>query len=235
MSSSNHRSLILIGEDDSGILQFVKLSLEADGYETMCAKTGIEIKELIFSHCPNCILLDLGLPDMDGKDIIRSVREWTQTPIVVLSARTEETEKAAALDLGADDYLTKPFGTVELLARVRTALRHAYSSNGHAGMDGVFSVGDLKIDFRKMKVLRSGEEIPLTPMEYRVVEFLARNAGKVMTYRAIMREIWGPYVNNDNKILRVHMTNARRKIEVDPDQPRYIFTEIGVGYRMADE
>ena len=226
---------ILVVEDDRGIGKFLCTNLSANGYDVVVSETGKVALELISSHCPDCILLDLGLPDMDGDQIIQQVRSWTRTPIIVISARTLETDKANALDLGADDYLTKPFSTVELLARIRAALRHTRTSseNGEIAMQGTFHVGELCVDYRKHRVFRSGQDMNLTPNEFRIVALLGMHAGQVLTYKHILRELWGPSASSDNKILRVHMANIRRKIELNPDEPIYIFTEVGVGYRMA--
>ena len=192
---------------------------------------------MISSHCPDCILLDLGLPDLDGTEVIRRVRSWTKTPIIVISARSMEEDKAYALDLGADDYLQKPFGTIELLARIRTALRHTRTAleDDSIALNGSYQVGDLLIDYRKHRVYLAGNDVGLTPNEFRIVALLGKHAGQVITYQAMLRELWGPYASRDNKILRVHMANIRRKIESNPDEPRYIFTEVGVGYRMSEE
>ena len=228
---------ILIIEDDPGISTFLKTTLRAAGYEVLMSNDGKSALSMIASHCPDCILLDLGLPDMDGGEIIRNVRSWTKTPIVVISARSTEDDKAGALDLGADDYMTKPFGSVELLARIRTALRHTQtaSESDEIGLNGTYSVGDLVIDYKKFRVFVSGEDAKLTPNEFKIVALLGKHPGRVLTYRTILRELWGPSVGMDNKILRVHMASIRRKIEANPNEPRYIITEVGVGYRMADE
>lgn len=228
---------ILIVEDDEGIAAFLKTAIRAAGYDVLLAETGAGALSIISSHCPDCILLDLGLPDMDGSTIITSVRKWTQTPIVVISARNTELDKAAALDQGADDYMVKPFGTVELLARIRAALRHTRttSENDQVGLTGVYRVGDMVIDYRKLRVYIRGEDAQLTPNEYKIVALLGKHPGRVLTYRTMLRELWGPAASMDNKILRVHMASIRRKIEADPNEPRYIFTEIGVGYRLADQ
>ena len=234
--SGNIRNRVLIVEDDAGIAAFLKTTISAAGYDVLTAADGKNALNIIASHCPDCILLDLGLPDMDGLGIITSVRQWTQMPIIVISARSMEEDKAAALDLGADDYITKPFGSVELLARIRTALRHTLTSaeNSEIGMDGCYRVGGLEIDYRKLRVTLDGEDAHLTPNEFRIVALLGRHAGRVMTYKAMLRELWGPSASMDNKILRVHMASIRRKIEPNPNEPRYIFTEVGVGYRMAE-
>lgn len=227
---------ILIAEDDPGISGYLVTTLGAEGYHVLAASNGKSALQLASSHCPDCILLDLGLPDMDGSRIISSVREWTRTPIIVISARSLEEDKAAALDAGADDYITKPFGTIELLARIRTALRHTRTDaeDDEIARSGSFHTGELEIDYRKMRVLLRGEDVHLTPNEFRIVALLGKHAGRVMTYRNILRELWGPSASLNNKILRVHMAGIRRKIESDPNEPRYIFTEVGVGYRMAE-
>lgn len=228
------RYKILIVEDDRGICKFLGTLLRANQYDVVIAGTGKEALEMVSSHCPDCVLLDLGLPDMDGNDIIKSIRAWSGMPIVVVSARLVEEDKARALDFGADDYLTKPFGTVELLARIRTAIRHANSPARPGGAEGCFVSGDMKIDYLKHRIYIGEKEIALTPKEFRIVALLGRHAGQVVTYQTIMRELWGPQVCDDNKILRVHMASIRRKIEPDLSSPRYIFTETGVGYRMVE-
>ena len=235
MTNTLH-SKILIIEDDPGIAAFLKATISAAGYDTLTAGDGKAALQMISSHCPDCILLDLGLPDMDGGDIIRSVRSWTQTPILVISARSMEQDKAAALDAGADDYMSKPFGAIELLARIRAALRHTRTTaeQNEIALDGLYHVGELEIDYKKLRVLRGGEDVHLTPNEFKIVALLGKHAGRVMTYRTILRELWGPSAGADNKILRVHMASIRRKIEPNPNEPRYIFTEVGVGYRMAE-
>ncbi|MBQ9044626.1 MAG: response regulator transcription factor [Oscillospiraceae bacterium] len=231
------RDKVLVIEDDTAIRQYLKTTLHAHGYDVLLAETGRSAMQTITSHCPDVILLDLGLPDTDGGEIIRSVRAWSRTPIVVISARDTELDKAKALDMGADDYLTKPFGTVELLARIRTALRHTCTAVEDEGLalTGFYRVRDLAIDYKRHRVTRAGEEIRLTPNEFRIVALLGRHAGQVLTYQTIMREIWGPAAVGDNKVLRVHMANIRRKLERTPSEPEYIFTELGVGYRMAEE
>ena len=234
---SEIRSKILIVEDDPGICTFLRTTLTAEGCDVIITARGSTALEMISSHCPDCILLDLGLPDMDGNEIIKSVRSWTTTPILVISARSMDEDKATALDLGADDYLTKPFGTVELLARIRTALRHTRTTSEDSGiaLNGVYRAGDLEIDYRRRRVRRGGEDIHLTPNEYRIVALLGMHAGRVLTYRFMLRELWGPAASSDNKILRVHRASIRRKLEPNPDEPRYITTEVGIGYRMAEE
>lgn len=234
--AANPREKILIVEDDTGICMFLKTALTSSAYDVIVTENGTRALELISSHCPDCILLDLGLPDMDGCAIIESVRKWAKTPIIVISARTMEEDKAHALDLGADDYLAKPFGTIELLARIRTALRHTRTSaeNDAIALSGVYQVGELRIDYHKHRAFTGDADANLTPNEFRIVALLGRHAGQVVTYRTLLRELWGPAASRDNKILRVHMASIRRKIEPNPDEPVYIFTEVGVGYRMAE-
>lgn len=231
------RDKIIIVEDDPSICQFLATTLTANAYDVVLASTGKSALDIISSHCPDVILLDLGLPDLDGNDIIRQLRSWTRTPIIVLSARNTEQDKATALDLGADDYLSKPFGTVELLARIRAALRHTRTAleNDELALTGRYQVGELVIDYKKHKVYLGGEDTHLTPNEYKIVALLGQHAGQVLTYKYMMKALWGPSVGSDNKLLRVHMANIRRKIEPNPLEPRYVFTEVGVGYRMADE
>ncbi|MDD6572985.1 MAG: response regulator transcription factor, partial [Thermoflexaceae bacterium] len=191
---------------------------------------------MITSQCPDVVILDLGLPDMDGMDILKNVREWSTMPVVVVSARDHEKDKVQALDLGADDYITKPFGTSELLARVRTAIRHTRTSclNSEVVKTGSFTAGGLTIDYDKHRVYVDGKDAALTQNEFKLVALLGKFAGRVLTYDYIIKEIWGPNMKNDNQILRVNMANIRRKIEENPAQPKYIFTEVGVGYRMIE-
>lgn len=227
---------ILIVEDEGSIAKLLRTVLTVNQYDVVEAATGAEALSLISSHCPQLILLDLGLPDMDGNSLLTTVRKWTMTPIIVLSARTDERDKVEAIDLGADDYMTKPFGTSELLARIRMALRHAYSASGNEriAQTGRFVNGGLVIDYNRYRVYVDGEDAQLTQGEYRIVALLGRHAGRVMTYDFIMKELWGPCSQSDNRILRVNMANIRRKIEKKTTEPKYIFTEVGVGYRMAD-
>lgn len=227
---------ILIIEDERSISSFIGAILSANGYDVLYADSGKEALSMISSHCPNLIILDLGLPDMDGLQIIRTVREWSHLPIVVVSARTYEKDKVAALDLGADDYITKPFGTDELLARIRTAIRHTRTglANETIATTGKFKAGALEIDYDKHQVLIDGINAGLTQNEYKIVALLGKCAGKVLTYDYIIKELWGPGTRGNNQSLRVHMANIRRKIEKNPAEPQYIFTEIGVGYRMVE-
>lgn len=232
----NIREKILVVEDEKSISHFISAILNTNGYESMQAATGAEALSMISSHCPDLIILDLGLPDMDGLEILRNLREWSSLPVVVVSARSHEHDKVDALDLGADDYLTKPFGTDELLARVRTAIRHTRTSTGkdEIARKSTYTVGNLTIDYNKHQVLINGENVHLTLSEFRIVALLGKYAGKVLTYDFIIKELWGPRAGGDNQILRVNMANIRRKIEKNPAEPEYLFTEVGVGYRMAE-
>ena len=227
---------VLIVEDEQSISSFISMILTANGYDTIIVRSGEEALTMIASHCPDMIVLDLGLPDMDGIEVLRSLRGWSSLPVVVVSARTHENDKVEALDLGADDYLTKPFGTAELLARVRTAIRHTRTTSptGEIAQRGTYSVGEMVIDYNKHQVLVRGENVRLTLSEFRIVALLGKFAGKVLTYDFIIRDLWGPKAKADNQILRVNMANIRRKIEDTPGQPQYIFTEVGVGYRMRE-
>lgn len=227
---------ILIAEDENSISAIMKMVFRANNYNVQIAKTGSEALMMIASYCPDLVILDLGLPDIDGVQIIKSVREWTSIPIIVVSARSHERDKVEALDLGADDYITKPFGTAELLARVRTELRHknALMSEMNDSQHGTLRIGEMVIDFDKRHVFIKEKDTGLTQNEYKIVSLLAKYAGKVLTYDFIIKNIWGPNMKCDNQILRVNMANIRRKLEDNPGEPVYIFTEIGVGYRMAD-
>ena len=227
---------VLIIEDEKNIQTFMGKILKRQEYRVLYADTGAQGLEIIRSQCPDIILLDLGLPDMNGFEIIREVRTWTSTPIIVISARTAEQEKVSALDLGADVYITKPFGTSELLARIRASLRHSNRLRTDSPLYlRPYRHGEMKLDFSKRLLTIGSQVVHLTPIEYKIVAYLAQNSGKVITYAAILSNVWGPYADSDNKILRVNMANIRRKIEDDPAQPRYIFTEVGVGYRMAED
>ena len=227
---------ILVVEDDKSVRNLMSTTLKAHDYKYIVAKNGEEAILQASTYNPDIALLDLGLPDMDGIKILENVREWSQMPIIVVSARTHEKDKVEALDKGADDYISKPFGTSELLARVRTAIRHARGAgNGQGGTQAVtFLEGRLVIDHDKHRVFVDGEDAGLTQNEFKLVSLLGKYAGKVLTYDYMMKEIWGPNMKNDNRILRVNMANIRRKIEKNPAQPEFIFTEIGVGYRFVE-
>ena len=232
----NIRDKVLVVEDEKSISGFIRAILGSNGYDVILARSGSEAFSMISSHCPDLVVLDLGLPDMDGMQIIESVRQWTQLPIIVVSARTYERDKVAALDKGADDYITKPFGAAELLARVRVAIRHTRSGpvNETLAATGQFTSGDMTIDYDKNQVFIAGENVHLTQNEYKIVALLGKCAGKVLTYDFIMKELWGPQSKGSNQILRVNMANIRRKIEKNPAESQYIFTEVGVGYRMVE-
>ena len=232
----SNKYLIVIVEDQYNISSFVSAVLQANGFDTMVARNGAEAIILITSHCPDLVLLDLGLPDMDGQGIIENVRGWSNVPIIVVSARTRERDKVMALESGADDYITKPFGTSELLARIRTALRHVQLREGEQAQrqTGVFHTGDLEVDYDKRRVYVNGEDAHLTQNEYKIVALLSKYSGRVLTYDSIIKHIWGPNAKQGNQILRVNMANIRRKIEPSTAEPRYIMTEMGVGYRMAE-
>ena len=232
----NIREKVLIVEDEKGISQFIAAALSSRGYEAIQAHTGGEALTIISSHCPDLVILDLGLPDMDGLSILEQLRAWSSLPVVVVSARSHEKDKVTALDLGADDYLTKPFGTDELLARVRAAIRHTRTASGNSEIarEGTYTVGELTIDYNKHQALIRGENAKLTLNEFRIVALLGKYAGKVLTYDFIIRELWGPQASSNNQILRVNMANIRRKIEKNPAEPEYFFTEVGVGYRLAE-
>ena len=231
-----HKLSILLVEDEKNICDFISTSLSAQDYRISTAHTGKEALPIITSQCPDLILLDMGLPDMDGMEIIRQVRTWSSVPIIVLSARTQEQEKVRALDLGADDYLTKPIGTSELLARIRTALRHSNRLNTDSPLyKRPFHAKGLTIDFEKHLVSVDGKDVHLTQIEFKIISLLAQNSGRVMTYDTIISNIWGPYADDDNSILRVNMAHIRRKLEQNPAEPQYVFTEIGIGYRMIED
>jgi len=229
----SQEATILLIEDESEILRFLRTTLPAHGFRIYEATTGqaglIEAK----TRNPDLILLDLGLPDLDGTEVIRQVREWTATPIIVLSAREQEQQKVAALDLGADDYVTKPFGVKELLARVRTALRHA--ARQEKGPDSTFTFGNVRIDLARRQVFVSEKESHLTPIEYKLLTTLVRHAGKVVTHRQLLKEVWGPLHVEEGHYLRVYMRQLRNKLETTPANPKYLVTELGVGYRLRTE
>lgn len=229
-----NKQMILIVEDEKNIGNYIETIVISNGYKAVRALNGMSGLSLCTSHHPDLILLDLGLPDMDGMDVLQRIRGFSGVPVIVISARTQEREKVEALDRGADDYITKPFGSEELLARIRTALRHSSQGGSMQQAEPVYSKDGLMIDFDKRLVTLEGEDIHLTQIEYKLVSLLARNAGKVLTYDFILKDIWGPYADTDNQILRVNMANIRRKLEKNPAEPHYIFTEIGVGYRMKE-
>jgi two-component system KDP operon response regulator KdpE len=223
---------ILIVDDEPSILKAMAPLLRSRGYDVETAATGRAALEAFDRDPPDLVILDLMLPDLDGLDVCRRLRERGRTPIIVLSAREAERDKVAALDLGADDYVTKPFGPDELLARVRVALRR---TTGDPEPAGQLTRGDLVVDFDKRRVVRNGDEIRLTPKEFELLVYLVRNAGRVLTHRALLREIWGPHVVDQPEHLRVLVNAVRKKVEPDPANPRYILTEPWVGYRFAED
>jgi two-component system, OmpR family, KDP operon response regulator KdpE len=228
------KPLVLVIEDEDVIQNFIGTVLNANGYRVVRAATGHEGLSLMLSHIPDIILLDLGLPDLDGVEVLQSIRKQTHVPVIIVSARGHEQEKVDALDHGADDYVVKPFGTSELMARIRTALRHGIvSSDDSASVNGKLTFGMLEIDLFRRHVILNGESVHLTPIEYKILSLLAQNSGRVLTHDAIVREVWGG-VTDESHALRVNMANIRRKIEINPGVPQYILTEVGVGYRMAE-
>jgi two-component system KDP operon response regulator KdpE len=225
---------ILVIEDEPQMQKFLGLSLVSAGYRTLEATTGGEGLSLARTHNPDLILLDLGLPDGDGMDVTRELREFSVKPIIVISARGQEEDKVRALDVGADDYLTKPFGTNELMARIRVALRHA-SRSKEESTEPLLRNGEIEIDLDKRRVLTRGEEVHLTPNEYKLLAYLMKHAGKVLTHRQLLKEVWGAAYASQTHYLRVYMVNLRHKLEPDPARPRYLLTEPGVGYRLKAE
>jgi len=219
---------VLIVDDEVSIRRYLRAALGAEGFATYEAKTGQEALDGVVLYHPEIIVLDLGLPDIDGVEVTRRLREWSQTPIIVLSVREAENDKVAALDAGADDYLTKPFGTSELMARVRVALRRASKSPD----EPVFQVDKLKMDVSRRIVVVDENQISLTPTEYEILRILLQNAGKVLTHHQLLRQVWGTAYESDMHMLRVNISNLRRKIEPDPSRPHYLVTEPGVGYRI---
>jgi two-component system KDP operon response regulator KdpE len=228
------RPTILVIEDELPIRRFLRSSLEGAGYTMAEATTGGEGLRVAASSPPDCIILDLGLPDMDGLEVARRLRSWATTPIIVLTARGHEQDKIDLLDAGADDYLTKPFGVGELMARIRAALRRGQSSAGGA-VDPVFSVGRLRVDLVARQVFLGDTEVHLTPIEYRLLAVLVRHAGKVVTQRQLLNEVWGPAYADAAHYVRVYMQHLRHKLEDDPARPAYFVTEPGVGYRLRGE
>ncbi|MDO4740404.1 MAG: response regulator transcription factor [Eubacteriales bacterium] len=231
---TTHEETILIVEDDAQIRNFIGHALKQEAFPYFTAGTAQQAMETLISQKIDLMILDLGLPDFDGMDVIEKVRSWSELPILVVSARDQDREKAAALDAGADDYLTKPFSATELLARLRVMIRHLRKMT-RTQAQPVLSVGELSMDMEKRQVLLRGEMLHLTPMEYSLLSFFFRNMGKVLTTQAILREIYGVGYGTDTQALRALMAALRRKIEPVPAKPRYILTEIGVGYRLVDE
>jgi two-component system KDP operon response regulator KdpE len=227
------RTVIVAIEDDPQIRRFLRTGLESHGFQIHEAETGEQGLAEAANRRADLVILDLGLPDMDGVEVVRRIREWSALPVIVLSARATETDKVAALDAGADDYLTKPFGLGELLARIRVALRHAQA--GAQDKAGVFSVANLRVDLAQRRIYVDAKEVHLTPIEYRLLAVLVKYAGRVLTHRQLLKEVWGPGYVERSHYLRVHMASLRHKLEADSARPRFLLTEIGVGYRLAAE
>lgn len=226
--------VILLIEDEPQIRRFLRAALDTQGFKLIEAATGEEGLAAAATRQPEMIILDLGLPDIDGLEVIRRVREWSAIPIIILSARGQERDKITALDAGADDYVSKPFGVGELLARMRVALRHSARGAGEPG-ESKFSVGGLQVDLAQRQVSVAGEPVHLTPIEYRLLAALVRHAGKLLTHHQLLNEVWGPSYTDQAHYLRVYTAQLRRKLEADPARPRYLLTEPGVGYRLAAE
>jgi two-component system, OmpR family, KDP operon response regulator KdpE len=223
---------VLVIDDELQIRRFLKMSLETYGYNVFEASSGNEGLIQINSVKPDIVLLDLGLPDIDGKDLLKKIREWTNIPVIILTVKDSEQDKIELLDTGADDYLTKPFGVGELQSRIKVALRH---SHGNVSKDNIFRTGKLVIDYSNRIVTLDKKEIKFTPTEYSFLCLLAKNAGKVVTQTQIMREIWNPNLENETQYLRIYVLQLRRKLETDPSNPKMIITEPGVGYRLIAE
>ena len=223
---------ILVCDDDKDIVEAIEIYLTQEGYRILKAYDGQEALDILNSETVDLLIIDVMMPRLDGIRATVRIRESNPLPIIILSAKSEDTDKILGLNIGADDYITKPFGNQELLARIRTALRHRRQPMGAETKTPMYHAGQLKIDFDKRRVFLGEEEIRLTQIEYKLVSLLAENAGKVITYESIIKDIWGPHADTNNRILRVNMANIRRKIEKNPAVPKYVFTEVGVGYRM---
>lgn len=226
--------LVLIVEDEPQLRQLLRVTLIANGYRCTEASTAREGNSEAENHRPDLVIADLGLPDRDGIELITRLRKWSAIPVIVLSARSHESDKVAALDAGADDYVTKPFNSGELLARIRVALRHA-AQRGRAETQEMFQLKDLRVDLMSRRVTMRGAEVHLTPIEYRLLNVLIRKAGHVITHGELMREVWGPGKQDQAHYLRIYMKELRRKLEEDSTRPVYLLTEVGVGYRLADD
>jgi two-component system KDP operon response regulator KdpE len=227
-------ALVLVIEDEAQILRFLRAALQGHGYRLVEAGTGEEGLRQAATRSPDVVLLDLGLPDMDGLEVTRKLREWSTVPIVVLSARGQERDKVAALDLGADDYVTKPFAIGELMARLRVALRRG-AGPVPSDEQGIIEVGGLRLDLARRRIQRDGAEVHLTPIEYKLLAALARHPGRVLTHEQLLRQVWGPGYTEQKHYLRVYMGQLRHKLERDPARPKYLINEPGVGYRLRDE
>jgi two-component system, OmpR family, KDP operon response regulator KdpE len=226
--------LILIVEDEPQIRHFLRTTLAAEGYRVIEAENGERGMIEAATHKPDLVMVDLGLPDLDGVEVVRRIRGWSTLPILVLSARSAEADKVAALDAGADDYVTKPFGVSELTARLRVALRHA-ARGTQQGPAETLRLGDIEVDFQRRLVHADGKDIHLTPIEFRLLGCLARHGGMVLTHRHLLREVWGPSYVDQSHYLRIYMKQLRHKLEPEPARPRFLLTETGVGYRLAGE
>ncbi len=233
----NDKRVILVIEDEHAISNFICRALTSNDYKAIPAASGKEGLSLFFSHNPDLVLLDLGLPDMDGLEVLEQFSGLPQeVPVIIISARDREAEKVRALDMGADDYVVKPFGVSELLARIRTTLRRADRiRGGQSERKECYKVKDLTVDIARHQIMKGEEEIHFTQNEFKIIELLAAHAGKVLTYDFILEHIWGPYGTSSNQILRVNMANIRRKLKENPSEPKYILTELGIGYRMLDD
>ena len=230
----NTGALVLVIEDDKPMRRFLAASLGTQGYRVAEAETGRIALTLMATQPPDLVILDLGLPDIDGMAVLSEFRSWSQVPVIVLSAREKERDKVQALDQGADDYLLKPFSVQELFARIRAAFRRA-TRLGQDKEGGLFTVRELSVDLARRSVLRAGEQIHLTPIEFRLLAALVKNAGKVVTHEQLLREVWGPNSTEQVHYVRIYMSSLRRKLEEDPTRPRYLLTETGIGYRLLDE
>lgn len=224
--------VVLVIEDEPQIRRFLRHTLSSEGYTLLEATSAKDGMAEAASHPPDIILLDLGLPDMDGLEVIRNIRTWSQAPIIIISARGQEHDKVAALDIGANDYLTKPFGIPELMARIRVLLRSASRTGGGDNKDAVFTVGELSVDLGRRVVKFHGKEVRVTPIEFKLLSVLVKHAGKVLTHRQLLNEVWGPDNTEEANYLRVYIHQLRHKIEDDPARPKYLTTETGVGYRL---
>jgi two-component system, OmpR family, KDP operon response regulator KdpE len=228
------KELILLIEDEPQMRRFLRITLQSQGYRFVEAATAQEGLMQATTRNPEVVLLDLGLPDLDGLEVTKRLREWSQTPIIVISAREQEQDKVKALDAGADDYLTKPFNASELLARIRVALRHAYRRDGNQN-NPIFIHGNLRVDLAQRQIFVNGQEVHLTPIEYKLLTVLVRHAGKVITHTQLLKEVWGPAHVNEVQYLRVYMTQLRHKLEADPARPQFLMNEPGIGYRLKYE
>jgi two-component system KDP operon response regulator KdpE len=232
VTSTGH--LILVIEDEPQIRHFLRTTLTAEGYRVIEAETGARGALEAATHKPDLVMVDLGLPDLDGVEVVKRIRAWSALPILILSARSAEVDKVAALDAGADDYVTKPFGVGELTARIRVALRHAAHGASEKATE-TLRFGDIEVDLERRQVRAEGREVHLTPIEFRLLGCLARHAGMVLTHRHLLREVWGPSHVDQSHYLRIYMKQLRHKLEPDPARPRFLLTETGVGYRLAGE